>query len=86
MLQAFRPACSKLEHGSERRAANFKMTHNIRRMLFALFRLVNKGPLEGISFSAPAVYARQNPARKPIETAQPRGMVALIEASSYKSL
>jgi hypothetical protein len=35
-----------------------------------------------IANTAPVVHVRQNPARKPIETAQPRSMVALIEASN----
>jgi hypothetical protein len=34
-----------------------------------------------IANTAPVVHVRQNPARKPIETAQPRSRVALIEAS-----
>jgi hypothetical protein len=34
-----------------------------------------------IANTAPVVHVRQNQARKPIETAQPRSMVALIEAS-----
>jgi hypothetical protein len=34
-----------------------------------------------IANTAPVVQVRQNPARKPIETTQPRSMVALIEAS-----
>jgi hypothetical protein len=36
-----------------------------------------------IANTAPVVHVRQNPARKPIETAQPRSRVALIEASSF---
>jgi hypothetical protein len=35
-----------------------------------------------IANTAPVVHVRQNPARKPIKTAQPRNMVTLIEASS----
>ena len=36
-----------------------------------------------IANTAPVVHVRQNPARKPIETAQPRSRVALIEASIF---
>ena len=36
--------------------------------------------------TAPIVHVRQNPARKPIETVQPRSTVALIEASSWMLL
>src|SRR3977135_2111120 len=36
-----------------------------------------------IAKTAPVVHLRQNPARKPIEAAQPRSMVALIEASRF---
>ena len=36
-----------------------------------------------IANTAPVVHVRQNPARKPIETAQPRSRVALIEASDF---
>jgi hypothetical protein len=34
--------------------------------------------------TAPVVHGRQNPARRPIETAPPRSMVGLIEASRFK--
>jgi hypothetical protein len=47
--------------------------------------LLSSGALNTAN-TAPVVHVRQNPAWKPIETAQPRSMVALIEASRLLAL
>ena len=57
------------------------LVYNIKRLLF-LRRIAAAGSIGALSGAlniantAPVVHVRQNPARKPIKTAQPRSMVA----------